>query len=84
MPFIVVEMVVEDELEIVGGMEWEWEVDDVIIWVFYNWWIDVKCVIGAWLIVFKVFGVVADGVGRDGEGQVVEVNVEGYEEDDGD
>ena len=31
MPFIVVEMVVEDELEIVGGMEWEWEIDIMVI-----------------------------------------------------
>ena len=65
MPFVVVEVVMVDELEIVGGMEWEWEIDDVVGGVFNDWWIDVKCVIGAWLIVFKVFGVVTDGVGRD-------------------
>ena len=84
MPFIVVEVIMEDELEVIGCVEREWEIDDVICRVFNDWWIYIKCVIGAWLIVFKVFGVVTDGVGRDGEGQVVEVNVEGYEEDEGD
>ena len=84
MPFIVVEVIMEDELEVIGCVEREWKVDNVICRVFNDWWIDVKCVIGAWLIVFKVFGVVADGVGRDGEGKVVEVDVEGGEDDKGD
>ena len=74
-PLVEVEAVVEQELEIVSGLDREWEIDDVICRVFDDWWIYIKCVIGARLIVFKVFGVVAECVGRDGEGQVVEVDV---------
>ena len=30
MPFVVVEVVMEDELEVIGCVEWEWEIYDVV------------------------------------------------------
>ena len=74
MPFVVVEVVMVDELEIVGGMEWEWEIDDVVGGVFNDGIGKVKDVVGAWLIVFKVFGVIPEGVWGDREGKVVELS----------
>ena len=75
MPFVVVEVVMEDELEVIGCVEWEWEIYDVVVWVFYSGWIDVKCIVGAWLINFVGGKIIPEGVGWNGEGEVVEVDV---------
>ena len=45
-PLIEVEAVVEQELEIVGGLDREWEIDIMVIWIFDDWWIYIKCEIG--------------------------------------